>query len=112
MSSGDAARPEPAVMKWWWLAPPGAIWWSPEERRVRLALGCITTFFFLLIWLPEWWLMAKLGLDPQFAVVGLALAVTVGLLAARPIGERLWPEVLRKGDAKAAQRLIARQRRP
>jgi hypothetical protein len=111
VSTGDTPRPEPAIMKWWW---PGvnAVWWSPEERLVRTALAGTTTVLFVLLSLPQWWLFSKLDLDPQIEVVGIFVTVAVAGPAARPIGERLSPELLRKGDAKAAQRLAARERRP
>lgn len=73
--------------------------------------GGTTTVIFVLLSLPQWCIFPELDVDPQTEVVSIFLTVAVAGLAARPIGERLWPELLRKGDAKAAQRLVARERK-
>jgi hypothetical protein len=90
--------------KWWWFAPFDSRWSREEvDARAQLAGAAGVVFVFLvvpvLIFLPKQW-NTTLG-----ALVTVGPVIVVSLLAARPICNRLWPDLINRGDSKTAERL-------
>jgi hypothetical protein len=102
------------IMKWWWLN------WIPvdysnEERRasIRLGLTMLCVFIVLAIALSvvnirilRW--LAIRDLFP--ATIGVFIAIFLATWVARPICAHIWPDVIKKGDEKAAIRIGNRNR--
>jgi hypothetical protein len=93
------------VKRWWWANPtPGTIL-SKEEYWARGLLWFAATVIFFVQYFPGEWLLELVGVDVHFAppLAGL-FSLPFALIAARPVGERLWPKKIRSGDEKANAR--------
>jgi hypothetical protein len=92
-------------MKWWWLTIL-ASHMSPPEQKARAILLMFVGAIFLLLFLPEQWLLQKFGLDDGATnILGLFIAIVPGILLARPIGGEMFQETVNRGDKLAAERL-------
>jgi protein-S-isoprenylcysteine O-methyltransferase Ste14 len=90
--------------KWWWFAPFDSKWSREEvDARAQLAGAAAVVFVILvvpvLIFLPKKW-NTTLG-----ALATVGPLIVISLLAARPICNRMWPDLISRGDSNAAKRL-------
>jgi hypothetical protein len=104
------SAPKQGEPKWWWVSfLPFDL--SIEERRAGARLLLTTLFVFILLCGVEVPLLMWIGVEQHIVpIVGTFTALAPAFCAARPICSQIWPEVIRKGDDKAAIRLAARKR--
>jgi hypothetical protein len=92
--------------RWWWLSLYAVSLWSVEERRARMALFGVAFAFFVVLYPTELALLSRFGIEDHVgALLACLCSVAPGLALTRPICERLDPELIGKGDARAMQRL-------
>jgi hypothetical protein len=94
--------------RWWWVSFYAVSLWSVEERRARMALFGVSLAIFVVLYPTEITLLSMLGVEDHLgALLACLCSVAPGVALARPICERLDPELIRNGDARAEQRLAS-----
>lgn len=64
----------------WWLDPAWTPRWSDEETTVQRRICLIAIGFFLLLYVPEMWILNHFGLDHHLnAIIGIFSAVPLAL---------------------------------
>jgi hypothetical protein len=89
--------------KWWWFAPFDARW-SKDEIDARGQLGGAAGVVFLCLAVPLNVFLPNQMHTAPVALGALIPAFAMSLLAARPVCNVFWPDVIRRGDVKAAER--------
>jgi len=97
--------------KWWWLTaivPSAGI--TKAEGFAGGALWGVVAAIYLLLQLPEYWLLNMLGVETglEMLIVTL-LSLLPAVLLARPILEFVASELIERGDEANAKRMAARK---
>jgi hypothetical protein len=96
------------VNKWWWLDWPS--WrWSRQEQAAVSQLGLTAAVVFLLLMIPQFALLPKSWNTPIVALITVLPTALLSCLASRFICGELWPDLMRAGDEKAAERLAIQE---
>jgi hypothetical protein len=98
------------VDKWWWLSSFDPRW-SREEVFARSQFGLAALTVFVLLEIPEFIFFPKSWNTVWGAMLAVVPIVFASVLAARPIATELWPEIIRAGDEKAAERIANEETR-
>ncbi len=89
--------------KWWWLTSFDSRW-SREEVYARSQMGGAACVVFLFFEIPVLAFLPRHLNTPLVATLLVIPALFTSVLAARPICERLWPDLIKSGDEKNVQR--------
>jgi hypothetical protein len=89
--------------KWWWFAPFDSRW-SREEVDARGQLGGPAGVVFTLLMIPQFMFLPKQWNTSIVALMTVIPTFVASLIAARPICNSLWPDIISRGDKKAAER--------
>jgi hypothetical protein len=89
--------------KWWWFAPFDGRW-SREEVEARAQLGGTAGIVFVFMVVPVLIILPKQWNTTVGALITVGPLIVLSLLAARPICTRFWPDLILRGDRKAAER--------
>jgi ABC-type glycerol-3-phosphate transport system permease component len=89
--------------KWWWFAPFDGRW-SREEVDARAQLAGAGGVVFALLMAPQLIFLPKLWNSSFVALVTVVPTFVISLMAARPVCNCLWPDIISRGDKKAAER--------
>jgi hypothetical protein len=91
--------------KWWWLTSFNPRW-SREEVYARAQMGGAASLVFLLLEVPIFVFLPRHLNTPLVAILLVIPALFASVFAARPICEHLWPDLIKAGDERSAQRAI------
>lgn len=93
-------------MTFWWLDPSSALRWSIEERRAKQAIWGISFPIFLILFLPQIVLFRNLGIGAHVgAIIAILTAIPGALLSSRILCNLFWPDLIKRADANASERL-------
>ena len=98
-------------MQLWWLTSKGMRAWTPEERRARWAIyGVAVPVFAFMFFLALLICTAVLNFGQTAAMLlSLAIGGYGSLFIARGLCLWAWPDLMRRADANAADRLGLRR---
>jgi hypothetical protein len=90
--------------KWWWLNRLD-IRWSREEVFARSQLAGVAGVVFVLLEIPQFVFLPTRWNTIPVTLIAVIPTVFASVFAARPICTELWPDLIKAGDEKAAERL-------
>ena len=98
-------------MQLWWLTSKGARQWSIEERRARWAIYAVALPIFAFLFFLGLTIFTSFLHVPQAVALLLSLAAAgyPALFISRPLCAWVWPDLMRKADSNAANRLGLRR---